>query len=106
MHGPLASFKVIPGSFAGRDIVACQPEDLAPRSLQVVPDHLAIAAEEFVSFNLHVNRAMVNLGQPGAIGANGPGTIHLVPWSFMTKHQERRIGWRKLDMIDPVCALQ
>ena len=61
MHGPLASFKVIPGSFAGRDIVAGQPEDLAARSLQVVPDHLAIAAEELVPFNLHINSAMVNL---------------------------------------------
>src|SRR5205085_773840 len=55
MHRPFAALQVIPNPFARRDLVAANPEDLAARRLQVVPDPTAVTAEELVSFDLHID---------------------------------------------------
>src|SRR5213596_3708882 len=42
MHRPLAALQVIPGPPAGRQFIPGQPEHVAARRLQVVPDPAAV----------------------------------------------------------------
>src|SRR4030095_5268236 len=106
MTRPLTAFKVIPDSLSARDVVTSKPKHLALRRLQVVPDHLAVATEKLVAFDFHIHRTTVNLSQCRAVSANRPGSINFVPRPLMTKHQQRWISRRKLNVVVPVSAFE
>src|SRR5882672_5075411 len=102
MHGPFVPLQVIPRALARCDLVAREPEVLAPGRLKVVPDGLAVRAEEFVPGNLHVHRTPVNPGEPAAVGAGGPDAIDFVPGALVAEQDEIRVGRRELDVVEPV----
>src|SRR5262249_58626474 len=54
--------------------------------------------------DLHVHRARVDLAQPGAVGADRPDAVYLVPGAFVTEHQQARVRRRELDVVEPVVA--
>ena len=42
----------------------------------------------------------------GAVGADGPDAVDLVPGTFVAEHQQAGIGGRELQVIQPVvCAM-
>src|ERR1019366_7232996 len=92
VNGPLVALQVVPGPLARLDVVACQPEDLAAGSLQVVPHNLAVVAPELVPEYLHRHGGGMDLGYVTAVRAYGPQPIHLVPRTFVAEHQQRRVG--------------
>ena len=49
VHRPFIALQVIPGALPRRNLVAGQPEILAARRLQVVPDRIAVRGEELVA---------------------------------------------------------
>ena len=102
MHGPVFALDAVFDFLARRENMAGQPKHSGLRRLQVVPNRFAVMAEEFVAGDFHIHRAGMNLLQPGAIGANRPDAVDLVPWSFVAKHNQRRIGGRKLHVVEPV----
>jgi hypothetical protein len=87
---------VVPGSLTRRDFIAGEPEILATRNLQVIPDHAAVVAEELMSGDLHIHRAGMNLLQSVAIRLNGPNSIHLMPGPLVAEHDQFWIRRRKL----------
>src|SRR5437667_11930020 len=54
--------------------------------------------------NLHIHGSRMDFAQTGAIRADCPDAIHLVPGSFMAKHYQRGVGRRELHMVQPVGA--
>src|SRR5215831_14777522 len=105
MHGPFRPLDAVTNGFSSRQHNARQPEFLAFRCLQIVPDDFAVGIEEFVPGNLHFHFSSVNFTQSGAIGADGPDAVYLVPGPFMTEHDKVWVGWRKLHVIEPVRAV-
>ncbi len=101
VHGPFVALEVVPRPPAGRDLVGGQPEILAPRRLQVVPDGPAVGAEEFVAGDLHVHGAGVDLGPTRAVGADRPDAVDLMPGTLVTEHDEAGVGGRKLEVAEP-----
>src|SRR5215469_14049328 len=85
MDRPLVAVQMIPGPFSRVDVVARQPEYLAARSLQVVPDRAAVVTPELVPGDFHRHGARVDLGKSAAVAADGPDAVHLVPRSFMAQ---------------------
>src|SRR5207253_10231581 len=55
--------------------------------------------------NLHIHGSRMDFAQAGAIRADCPDAIHLVPGSFMAKHYQRGVGRRELHMVQPVRAV-
>src|SRR5262245_24614423 len=102
MHRPMFAFDAILDLFARREHMSGEPELLCLWGLQVVPDDLAICAEELVSGDLHIHLASMYLLQLSAIRVDGPDTIELVPWAFVAKHEELRVCGRELDMVQPI----
>src|SRR5262249_61233152 len=47
------------------------------RSLQIEPDHLPIAAPEFVTGDLHIHRPLVHQSLLRTVGPNRPDALHL-----------------------------
>src|SRR4051812_4509205 len=101
VYRPFVALQVKPGSFAGRDLVPCDPEVLASRRLQVIPDHLSVVAEKLVAGNLHVHGAGVKLCQPTAVSVHGPKAVHPMPGAFVTEHDEIRVRGRELQVTEP-----
>src|SRR5437764_11547517 len=64
---PLVALQMIPGSRTCLDVVACYPEVFSARSLEVVPESLAIDAPELVSENFHCHRARMDFGDLAAV---------------------------------------
>src|SRR3981081_488946 len=102
MHGPFVPLQVIPRALARCDLIAREPEVLASGSLEVVPDGVAVRAEEFVPRNLHVHRTPVNSGEPAAVGPDGPDAIDLVPGTFVAEQDETGVRRRELHVVEPV----
>ena len=102
MHRPFVAQHVIPDALAGLQIDIGQPEILAARRLQVVEDFRAVPVEEFVPGDLHVHHALVHELVARPVGADGPDAVDLVPRPFVAVQQQRRIGRRKLHVIEPV----
>src|SRR5439155_17711141 len=48
---PLVALQMVPSPFTIHDVVAGEPEIFAARRLQIVPNHLAVGAPEFMSEN-------------------------------------------------------
>src|SRR5260370_36923424 len=59
-----------------------------------------------MSFDLHQHSAGMNLRESCAVGANWSRTIDFMPGTFVTEHQQRRIGGRELYVVVPVSAAQ
>ena len=55
--------------------------------------------------NLHIHGSRMDFAQAGAIRADCPDAIHLVPGSFVAKHYQRGVGRRELHMVQPVRAV-
>src|SRR5947207_14835428 len=55
--------------------------------------------------NLHIHGSRMDFAQAGAIRADCPDAIHLVPGSFVAKHYQRGVGRRELHMVEPVRAV-
>ena len=104
MHGPLALVQVVPGAPAGGDIVATHPEHHATGGLQVIQNAPAVRAEEFVTVDLSVHGAWLDVGQAGAVGANDPGAVHKLPGPLVTEEHLLRIGGGELHVIEPGMA--
>src|SRR5579864_7448832 len=100
MHGPFVPLQVIPRAPARCDLVAGEPEVLPPRPLEVVPDRLAVRAEEFMPGNLHVHRTPVNPGELAAIGPDRPDAIDFVPGALVAEQDETGVGWRELHVVE------
>ena len=95
VNRPLVALQVIPRPLARIDAVSRQPEILAARRLQIVPDGLAVGAPEFVAEDLHRHRARVDLLDLRAVGPDRPDAIHFVPGTFVAEHQQRRDRWAR-----------
>src|SRR5438552_796310 len=106
MYGPLVPCQVIPRPGTGGELIAGQPEILAPGRLQVVPDGAPIGAEELVARDLHVHGAFVNLRQSGSIGADCPDAIHPVPGTLVAKQNQSRVSGRELYVVEPVSGAE
>ncbi len=102
MNRPLVPLQVIPGPLPRLHVVSRQPEVLASRRLQIVPDRLSVRAPELVPEDLHRHRPRVYLRQPGPIRPYRPDPVHFVPWPFVAKHHQPRIGGREQQMVQPV----
>jgi len=102
MHAPFVPLQMIPGAFAGFDIAARDPEILAARRLQIIPDGFSVGAPEFVAGDFHHHRALVDEFQIRAVGADGPDAVELVPRAFVAEHEQVRVGRRKLQVAEPV----
>jgi hypothetical protein len=88
--------------FAGRNRYARHPELFVFGSLQIIPNGFAVGAEKFVSGDFHVHRAFVHQLFVGTVRANRSDVSHFVPGTFVAKHHQRQIGWRKLSVIEPI----
>src|SRR5437868_11718907 len=106
MNRPLIALQVVPRLLSIDNVVAGQPEILAARRLQIVPDDLAFGAPELMPGDFHEHRTSVNLSDLAAVRPNGPYAIYFVPRSLVTKHEQRRIGGGKFQMIEPIRAFK
>src|SRR3954463_13405988 len=102
MHRPVLAGQRITDALAGLDVYARQPELLRARSLQVVPDPLAVVAEELVPRNLVAHGPPVQQPEVLAVGADRPDAVHLVPGAFVTEEQAVRGGRRRLQGVAPL----
>jgi hypothetical protein len=100
VYGPVIAFDLVPGAAAHRRH-AGEPEDLAARSLQVVPDGLAVDVEELVARDLHVHRALVHELRLTAEPQH-PDAIDAMPRTFVAVHQQAGVGRRELQVSQPV----
>src|SRR5258708_27417577 len=91
VYGPFLAVEVVPGAMARGEVHARKPEHRALGSLQVVPDRLAVGAEEFVARYFHVHGAFVHEPQAGAIGSDGPDAVVKVPRTFVAEHDDVRV---------------
>src|SRR5205807_5011881 len=94
------------GSISRSYFKTCDPKIRAFRCLQIIPDPFAISAKPFVPFDLHQHRAVMNLRQRRAVGANRPGAIDFVPGTLVTKHEQSWISRRELNVIVPIRSAQ
>ena len=67
------------------DVDPGQPEHLALRRLEVVPDRAAVGAEELVAGDLHLHLPRVPHRQRRAVGPDRPDSIQLVPRPFVAR---------------------
>src|SRR5205814_8098790 len=102
---PLIPLDAVTDPLAGLDVDAGQPELPAARRLKIIPDHLAVMAPELVAGDLHVHGAWVHEAQAGAVAADRPDAIDLMPGAFVAEQQQRRIGGRELQVIEPIVAV-
>ena len=102
MHRPVLAGDRVAKALAGLDVHARQPELLGARRLQVVPDPLAVVAEELVARDLVAQGPPVQELQPRAVRADGPGPVHLVPGALVTEKQAARVGRRRLQVVEPL----
>ena len=102
VHRPVVALDVIPARAVPSGLGRRQPELLAARSLQVVPDGLAVDVEELVAGDLHVHGASVHepaarppsrIVQMRSTRCQGPS------WQYISA---LRIGRRELQVIQPV----
>ena len=84
------------------DVHAREPELLAPRRLQVVPDPLAVVAEELVAGDLVLHRPPVHQPKLLAVGADRPDAVHLVPGALVAEEDAVRVGRRRLQVVEPL----
>src|SRR3989442_3167997 len=96
---------MVVSSLSSRYFIAGDPKIFPARRLQVIPDDLAIGAEEFMPGDLHIHRACMDFSEPGSVATDGPDAVHLVPRSFVAKHQQSGIAGRKLHVIEPVSTV-
>ena len=101
MHGPSRAFDRIADP-CGLDVHSRQPEDARLGRLQIIPDRLAVVAKEFVPGNFHGHGSRVHEAVAGAIGADRPDAIYLIPRAFVTIQNQRWVGGRALVVIEIV----
>src|SRR5437762_1106410 len=99
MYGPVVAVDWVSRANALLDTDAGDPELLAARSLEVVPDGFAIGAPEFVAGDFHFHGAVVHEFHADAIGADRPDAIDLVPGAFVAVHDQSRVCGGKLEMV-------
>src|SRR5436190_5011488 len=99
---PLTFLHSVLLDLAGFDVVFGKPKHLPFRRLQIVVDMLAVLAKELVPGDLHIHRAGVDLFEIAAVSTDRPDAVDLVPRAFVAEHYQRRVGWRHLNMIQPV----
>ena len=104
MHRPVFALNFVFNLLACSEDTAGEPEDLGFGRLQIIPDDFAIGAEELVPGDFHVHGAGMDFAQFGTVRADGPYAIDLMPGAFVAKHEQIRLGWGKLNMIEPVRA--
>src|SRR3989442_9518535 len=93
---------MVVSSLSSRYFIAGDPKIFPARRLQVIPDDLAVGAEELMPGNLHIHRACMDFSEPSPVPTDGPDPVHLVPRSFVAEHQQSGIAGRKLHEIEPV----
>ena len=71
MDRPQVAIDMIPAATAGREFIAREPEDLAARRLEIIPDPLSVGREEFMPGDFHVHEAFVDQLLARAVGADG-----------------------------------
>ena len=92
VHGPFFAFEVIPRAVAAGEVNVGEPEDGAPRGLEIVPDFFAVGAEELVALDLHVHRAFVEEAGGSAVGADGPRPVVKMPRALVAEKNLKWVG--------------
>ena len=54
-----------------------------------------------MSRDLHIHRAFMNQGRVFCFDINGPDAVYFMPGTFVTKHQQVRVGTGELHMVEP-----
>ena len=65
-----------------------QPEFLAARRLQVIPNDFPVETPEFMAGDFHVHAALVHQALVAAVGADGPDAVHFVPRMYLLQLAE------------------
>ena len=76
VDGPFVPRHLVACRLSGLHIRARQMERHSSRDLQIVPDDLAIPAEEFVPCDLTLHRALVDFLHVSSLGVDRPDPIH------------------------------
>src|SRR5947209_5844886 len=106
MNGPFVARQVVPSALSISQSITGEPEILAFRGLQVVPDGLSVGTPKLMPSNLHGHRAVVDQHILRSVSVDGPDAIDLVPRALVTVHQQARVRGRKEQMVHPIGAME
>ena len=104
MHAPFAALEAIANPIASDQLDTREPELRGARRLKIVPNPLAVVAEEFVAGDLVRHGAAMHKPWRICADAEGPNAMEFVPKAFVAIEHHGGVSGRALGVIQPVGA--